>query len=207
MQEVSRQGGRTVLFVSHNMVSIKELCTKSCILNEGKLAYSGDTIEAIKAYQKFSGIYSEKIEKLENENIKIEKLVFSETDNSLEAIIRFKKKYPRVAYVIAISTQDGFKFFKSSSSPIWSNQENEGIGIVSVKCKIPNLSIISQVCEIDFHITIPDVKAIFIGYGIIRATILNRNNYSGSKKITYPEDGLLTIQHDWEIQKVNDKEI
>ena len=37
MQEVSKGQGRTVLFVSHNMGSIKSLCNRSLLLENGKL--------------------------------------------------------------------------------------------------------------------------------------------------------------------------
>ncbi len=50
MQEVSRKGGRTVLFVSHNMASIQNLCTKTTILEKGIISFNGETISAIKKY-------------------------------------------------------------------------------------------------------------------------------------------------------------
>jgi len=37
MQDVSRNEGRTVLFVSHNMASVKNLCTKGALLENGCL--------------------------------------------------------------------------------------------------------------------------------------------------------------------------
>ena len=40
MQDVSSQG-RTVLFVSHNMASIKRLCNRAVLIDEGTLAYEG----------------------------------------------------------------------------------------------------------------------------------------------------------------------
>ena len=42
MQDVSRGEGRTVLFVSHNMGSIKALCKHGLLLENGKVKYSGD---------------------------------------------------------------------------------------------------------------------------------------------------------------------
>lgn len=50
MQEVSRQDGRTVLFVSHNMAAVKSLCTSSCLLQDGSLLKQGDTAELIALY-------------------------------------------------------------------------------------------------------------------------------------------------------------
>ena len=42
MKEVSEQGGRTVLFVSHNMGAMKNLCKKGILIQQGLLAAYGD---------------------------------------------------------------------------------------------------------------------------------------------------------------------
>ncbi|WP_207532693.1 ABC transporter ATP-binding protein [Desertivirga arenae] len=50
MSEVSQGEGRTVLFVSHNMASIKALCQKGILLKNGGLAFQGDVNDAIEKY-------------------------------------------------------------------------------------------------------------------------------------------------------------
>lgn len=50
MQEVSHQEGRTVLFVSHNMSAVKNLCTRGILLNDGILACEGEISEVIDTY-------------------------------------------------------------------------------------------------------------------------------------------------------------
>lgn len=52
MTEVSQSEGRTVLYVSHNMNTIRQLCDRCIVLDHGKLVYNGDVEEAI-------GIYAE----------------------------------------------------------------------------------------------------------------------------------------------------
>ena len=49
MKDVSRSG-RTVLFVSHNMASIKALCSEAMILENGEMNFSGNVIEAVNNY-------------------------------------------------------------------------------------------------------------------------------------------------------------
>ena len=49
MKEVSKQG-RTVLFVSHNMTAIQNLCKKAILLKTGKIVYSGNARDTIKKY-------------------------------------------------------------------------------------------------------------------------------------------------------------
>jgi len=43
-------GGRTVLFVSHNMAAVKSLCTRCLLLREGELVYNGDVAAGVAAY-------------------------------------------------------------------------------------------------------------------------------------------------------------
>ena len=51
MQDVSSSEGRTVLFVSHNMLAIQTLCNKGFVLNKGQLVYRGNNSDAINFYQ------------------------------------------------------------------------------------------------------------------------------------------------------------
>ena len=50
MKEVSSKGGRTVLFVSHNMTSIQRLCTSGVVLNNGMVDYIGSVNQAVAHY-------------------------------------------------------------------------------------------------------------------------------------------------------------
>ena len=50
MQSVSEQDGRTVLFVSHNMQAIRQMCQRVIFLKQGQVTYSGDPHTAISAY-------------------------------------------------------------------------------------------------------------------------------------------------------------
>jgi len=50
MEDVSKNEGRTVLFVSHNMGVIAQLCQSSIILNKGSVVFQGSTSLAIENY-------------------------------------------------------------------------------------------------------------------------------------------------------------
>ena len=50
MQDVSRGEGRTVLFVSHNMTSVKNLCNNGVLLENGGLKYIGRIEDTINCY-------------------------------------------------------------------------------------------------------------------------------------------------------------
>ena len=50
MQDVSRGEGRTVLFVSHNMAAVKNLCKSGILMNQGQIEFSGSAEDTINTY-------------------------------------------------------------------------------------------------------------------------------------------------------------
>ena len=50
MQDVSAHGGRTVLFVSHNMAAVRNLCKSGIVLQNGGLIYNGTVADTIDYY-------------------------------------------------------------------------------------------------------------------------------------------------------------
>ena len=53
MKDVA-EDGRTVIFVSHDIGAVKNLCTKGVLLENGRLKYSGDILSVITEYQSVS---------------------------------------------------------------------------------------------------------------------------------------------------------
>lgn len=50
MRDAAKQEGRTVLYVSHNMSTIRQLCDRCIVLDKGKIVYEGDVETAIRIY-------------------------------------------------------------------------------------------------------------------------------------------------------------
>ena len=50
MNELSANDGRTILYVSHNMNTIRQLCNRVIVLEHGKIVYDGGVENGIKAY-------------------------------------------------------------------------------------------------------------------------------------------------------------
>jgi len=55
MKDVSNQQDRTVLFVSHNMSSITNLCNKAILLNQGQIVGYGSAREIVNQYMGING--------------------------------------------------------------------------------------------------------------------------------------------------------
>jgi lipopolysaccharide transport system ATP-binding protein len=77
MGDVTKGEGRTILFVSHNMTAIKELCNQGILLSQGLLNYQGNIADVVMEYQKNSEkqrsyLHNGSMESaLGNENIRI----------------------------------------------------------------------------------------------------------------------------------------
>jgi lipopolysaccharide transport system ATP-binding protein len=52
MKDVSKHDGRTVLFVSHNLASLNDLCTTGVLIENGKLKFKDNIQSIINQYQK-----------------------------------------------------------------------------------------------------------------------------------------------------------
>lgn len=50
MKKVAEEEGRTILYVSHNMATVKSLCSRCVVLSHGQVAFEGETEEAIAVY-------------------------------------------------------------------------------------------------------------------------------------------------------------
>lgn len=76
MNDVSRNDGRTILYVSHNMGTIRQLCDRVVVLSHGRVIFDGDVEEGIAVYA--------------GQNEMIERSLFYEERN--HRFPKFKKK-------------------------------------------------------------------------------------------------------------------
>jgi lipopolysaccharide transport system ATP-binding protein len=83
MKDVSQNDGRTVLFVSHNMGAIAQLCNKTIVLNQGTVSYVGKTEEAIIKYF----VPSEKIINYTHNETSPSKVIFFESISCLNKFL------------------------------------------------------------------------------------------------------------------------
>ena len=77
MQDVTKQEGRTILFVSHNMATIKSLCSRLILLKNGTIKCEGKADRVVDAYLEEgnemaqTGIIPEHAERIGNDEAKI----------------------------------------------------------------------------------------------------------------------------------------
>ena len=87
MQDVSRNDGRTVLFVSHNMAAIQNLCFNGLVLKNGLIVFDGKCNDAIDNYLSNSTFHnktlSERTDRVGNGLIKINKIEIRDKNENL----------------------------------------------------------------------------------------------------------------------------
>lgn len=127
MQDVSKGEGRTVLFVSHNMTSIKALCKRGVILKNGLLVDDGDVDTVVTHYLRGDSaidnykswqepvIKKEGFELLEI-GVRVKDGSYSDVmrmDHELELVIRYKLDRPIEPFWITLhmKNEQGEKMF------------------------------------------------------------------------------------------------
>ena len=125
MQDVSKGEGRTVLFVSHNMAAVKNLCTRGVVLQNGQLAFDGTTDDAVGYYlsnnfQVEQGLITDHIDELAS-YITVDKIEINGTPYT-ESTITSNQEYLEVLF--EGTTTEPFKanvqlkFFNQSDVPM-----------------------------------------------------------------------------------------
>jgi lipopolysaccharide transport system ATP-binding protein len=102
MGDVSKNEGRTVLFVSHNMSAIQNLCGKAILLKNGGIQYQGDVNDVTALYHN-EDLASNKIEFSDNKYIK--KISINQIGDKIELICDFETEVilsqPIIGFVIS----------------------------------------------------------------------------------------------------------
>lgn len=94
MNEVSKGEGRTVLFVSHNMSSVKNLCNKGIVLKNGNLQFKGAIDQVMEQYL---------VEQKSNLDLKLSNIPRKLKQRSLfftDIIFKDRKGIPRSEYKV-----------------------------------------------------------------------------------------------------------
>ncbi|MCF1750315.1 ABC transporter ATP-binding protein [Mariniradius sediminis] len=92
MEDVSQKEGRTVLFVSHNMEAVRNLCGRSVLLKDGNLEAIDETSETLKSYlvgevsNNYLNVQEAGIVGKGNKNIQLEEIIVSSNKDRLQEL-------------------------------------------------------------------------------------------------------------------------
>jgi ABC-type polysaccharide/polyol phosphate transport system ATPase subunit len=85
MDEISKGEGRTIIFVSHNISAVKNLCNKGIVLEKGGVVELGNIDECLSFYNKYSSIENDII-KCHN-SIKYERFFLEKKESNIDVRI------------------------------------------------------------------------------------------------------------------------
>lgn len=134
MRAVANEEGRTVLYVSHNMNTIRQLCDRCIVLESGKVVFDGDTGPAIEKYlgseRDLSIVNDCNYERKSEHHLCGDILVTSvaymnkdfpvfETGEKIRLSVKYnaKKVFNDMAFRTSILTTDGRVIGQATSSP------------------------------------------------------------------------------------------
>ncbi len=143
MQDVSSQGGRTILFVSHNMTAVKSLCLKGILLKNGQISIHAPIENVVNHYLSQTASKSQTVfdEQAENKYIKLFAVEILENKNGLfhidkELLIRLRLRNKSIKEKLNINI-----YFKTIEGtivfPSRSKMQRIPIGDFECICKVP----------------------------------------------------------------------
>lgn len=150
MKDVSQGGGRTVLFVSHNMAAVKKLCKRGVVLENGMVKFIGDVNDAVDSYISASdnissNVYFDDLSAAPgNENIRIRSFEVTPMSGSVinvESGIHFKLVFRNNKHdiildaTIELRTMDDIVVFHSGK--VVSPDKDSKVGEYTVEFTMP----------------------------------------------------------------------
>jgi lipopolysaccharide transport system ATP-binding protein len=169
MQDVSKQSGRTVLFVSHNMDSIRKLCNKTAVMQNGTIDYFGDTNEAISHYL-HSGktndvnlTFEDYIKgELQLLSINVDNPVITNKEVKINVKYKLLENLKNLRVVINIYNDEGILILSSSDFESYNDERHRVIGVYESVCVLPSNLMNVGDYNVSVSIDIPKIKAFFV---------------------------------------------
>lgn len=150
MEDVTRSHNRTILFVSHQLNTVRTLCPRSVLLQNGELIGDGDTLGILSDYEGTDSISSGTIPIQRNpvENIWVEDLELqcppSESDeNFVDLTLAINGESaadsPRVSIAVHLATPDGLRVAHLGHRLLHLHVE-QGMGKWKARLKFPQIN-------------------------------------------------------------------
>jgi len=212
MEEVGNEG-RTVLFVSHNLATVRALCEKSVLMDSGSVRYFGDTNTAIKNYLSVANTtdgFGEiswpdsempgsdefglmKIRTLDEED-ECQGEFFASAEVRIEVHYRVKRPISRMRIVMQLLTDDRVVAFSSTDENVrGENQLNPGTYIS--RCTIPRGLLNRGRYILAIHAGIPGVRVLSEGKEYLSISIVGEEASGSSRADKWP--GVVAPRLEW----------
>lgn len=217
MREVNRQG-RTVLFVSHNMAAVSELCRRGLVLDVGKLIFDGSVKEAIQLHTSMifntqnshshiinltealdrrspQGKFLQAIELYTNHQQPLLRGI--PVGASLKVRVHFSLPHPTSAFNVGLGFNNTFgqRVFTAHTLFEPGMDHAQIVGAQVAVCEIPSLTLLPGDYVLRVWLDIGNVEADLID-SAARIKVLE-SDYYGSGKL--PNDGAFVLEQHWSL--------
>jgi lipopolysaccharide transport system ATP-binding protein len=217
MREVNRQG-RTVLFVSHNMAAVSELCRRGVVLDMGKLIFDGSVKEAIQLHTRMifstqnsdshiinltealdrrspQGKFLQAIELYTNHQQPLLRGI--PVGGSLKVRVHFALPHPTTAFNVGLGFNNAFgqRVFTAHTLFEPGMDHAQIVGVQVAVCEIPSLTLLPGDYVLRVWLDIGNVEADLID-SAAQIKVLE-SDYYGSGKL--PNDGAFVLEQHWSL--------
>jgi lipopolysaccharide transport system ATP-binding protein len=219
MNDVSKNEGRTVLFVSHNMASIIELCDRALLMQDGKVHSTGNVSEIIPLY--LSAFKAEEITsdlskiktRAGNGKVKFSKIELLDTENNK---IDFALSGQRIRMRIVCDVKDynfngnlhmSIRFVDENDITLFhlSNSVSNGKefeikkeeGQFVVDCDITKLPLNSGTYK--FHLFVSNLEDLFDEINFAGELKVEGGNFFPTGKLPSPQVSKFLVDNTWKL--------
>jgi lipopolysaccharide transport system ATP-binding protein len=222
MKEVSGQGGRTVLFVSHNMGSLLELCDRGVFMENGTVRSIGNISDIVSEYQNAfkSEVQTNDLSLIKNREgngqIKFESIDFQNSQGKsiqsllsgqdVNIVLKLKVNKKRDFEKIHIS----LKFLDLKGNYLFNINNTDCLGKdltlaydetqLTLKINISKLPL--NTGNYTFNLLCSDYQTVFDEIHSVNNLSVDKGNFYKSSRLPNKEFGPFLIENSWSINKI-----
>lgn len=213
MNSVSQEG-RTVLFVSHNMIAVKNLCQRAIWLDRGQVKEDGNSSQVVSSYlHSYSSEVNEQVwDDIEtapgNDQVRLQRLCARADKGApsdqitmaapilIEVTLWNLVPNTHLHVTLHVITEDNITAFTTASDDC-----NLSVGLYRYACHIPKHFLNSSLYKIKLLVVKELTRVIFKLEDAISFDVkdMRDQEYGDHEK----EDGVIAPQLDWEVEYMN----
>ncbi len=217
MGSVAKEG-RTVLFVSHNLAAIKNLCSNAVLLNQGRVKLTGPVQDVVKSYElathevaegEGGAIYSAPLHLSEQPYIVARVELLDQQGHRLESLHTWSNVCFRIWYraiknmrggsvIMMVKTRDGVSLLLCSTSPDSNVPLDFRAGEHYVDCHFDRFPLAAGTYLLGVALAQPNTAWLYFDDAAVPLTVLPEDVYQ-SGLAPQAERALVAAHHWWHV--------
>ena len=209
MGEVAK-GGRTVLFVSHNMAAIQSLCTKCITLESGRVIADSDVLSAIRMYMNRNIDLSPVDNQVLKKKSHITKIIMTnqsgEYADSVQAgdnacfniVCHIDNLNAKYAVAIDVYNGNGNRIFYCNSEVVTGVAFNVSADNVVFKCNIPRLPLMPGIYYVHVSLSMDSNRVDFITNALM-FDVVDGDFWKSGRFVSGGNPPVVLVDHNWSV--------